>query len=313
MRKSRRPKILTAKLMLLAAVVLGIAAEARAVEPKLLGITLRRYDYLGGRIVGSVGRHATLNMGIAQGIRPTFELWLFRKIDGQYRRIGKVAVVRVRQQTSTVESVSRVELKHKDLAVICADDLDIWTDNIRPLHNIVKERIIRDNSRNYYDTFDSRAIAKEIINERVMERNARVEIVSERVEQLRPDRPAFYAIARLRVSMLDKTSINQRSSKFDVNLNQIADPVTGRIVGFPISRVGKVESDGTKAADANTGISFVQKEVNDIREYLELDQFEEMRAFLGQLLVKREAKWKAENPDNEDGDDASEPDNDKQA
>ena len=313
MRKSHRPKILTAKLLFVAAVMLGMAAEARAVEPKLLGITLRRYDYLGGRIVGSVGRHATLNMGIAQGIRPTFELWVFRKIDGQYQRIGKVVVVRVRQQTSTVESISRIELKHKDLAVICADDLDIWTDNIRPLRNVVKERIIRDSSRNYYDTFDTRAIAKEIINERVMERNAKVETVTERVEQLRPDRPAFYAIARLRVSMLDKTSITQRSSDFDVNLNQIADPVTGRIVGFPISRVGKVESEGTKASDANTGISFVQKEVDDIREYLQLDQFEQMRTFLGQMLVKREAKWKAENPKSEDEDEASKTGDDKSA
>lgn len=212
-----------------------------------MGIPLHREDFVGSRVLAAVGSVATIDMGLAQGVQLATRTWTFRRTAETYELVGRGDVRRLKGQSSTVVAEGTARYREGDIVIIAASDLDLWSLE-DPLRRKVSQNIVRRAGSNELDSRDSISDGRVLLNERIVRRFGKTAVVADRLNQLRPNGPAYYEMKRLRLVINERDLTSPPARNLLLDTERILDPISGRPIGFPIVPGPSVETTTTSEA-----------------------------------------------------------------
>ena len=181
--------------ILIFAALLQSGPTALAADAILFDAKVNRRDYVGGTITSTRGRTAFIDLGYEHGVVKGNKFWVFRKIGGDYRRVGLLEITLVKRKMA-IGITRRILPRRRDSVVISAADLNLWrgrtTDEAKRLRRMLAER-----ERRGYDTNDTRVDREDLLEERP--RNVmKLKTWRSRLAELKPSGSVFWETTGLR-------------------------------------------------------------------------------------------------------------------
>ncbi|MEO1999567.1 MAG: hypothetical protein ABGZ17_30350 [Planctomycetaceae bacterium] len=267
----------------------GCCATVQADEDVLMfGLKIERDDYIGGRVSSTLklGRTVTIDLGAREGIRPTNRLWIFRRIDGQFRKVGRVEVARTLQQSSVAITENLVRARRGDLVIIPAKELDVWHGK-DPLERRIKNRIVEHQISNRYSTFEREYFGRSLLQQLAASRDIKHAVRRYELLRHRPKGPAYFDISILK--SMSRQRVDRRPTQFHPDRLAARDPLrvfhvsTGEFIGFPLEVYDpNPEETGNADPTQNTPTAGDALPITDVPELrTSMFEYERLRAFLG--------------------------------
>jgi len=215
-----------------------VSAQAEQ-DVMMFGLKIEKGDYIGGRVRSTLkhGRTVTIDLGASEGIRPTHRLWLFRRIEGQFQKIGRVEVATTLQEACVAITDNLVRARRGDLAVIAAKDLDVWHGKDILLRRI-KNRIVDNQITNRYSTFQREYNGRALLQQLSSHRDIKHAFWRQQLLRLRPVGPTYFDISILK--SMSRQRPDRRAIRFHPDRLAARDPErlfdteTGEFIGFPL-------------------------------------------------------------------------------
>lgn len=215
-----------------------VSAQAEQ-DVMMFGLKIEQADFVGGRVQSTLkhGRTVTIDLGASEGLRPTHRLWLFRRVDGQFHKIGRIEVATTLREASVAITENLVRARRGDLAVIAAKDLDVWHGEDILLRRI-KNRIVDNQIANRYSTFQREFHGRALLQQLSTQRDIKHAFWRQSLLRLRPAGPAYFDISILK--SMSRQRPDRRAIRFHPDRLAVRDPErlfdtdTGEFIGFPL-------------------------------------------------------------------------------